>query len=609
MNRKKLFAGLVAVGVVFLLTAVRAEETALPEFDAATITGDELVGLLTNREVQLTSEDYAALNAALKGRELTFHDFCVYGCCRSHALNGEDRWYGLELSTFREHQEYPGGWVEWDNRFNLSLGFSDADDIRFARRIWGANHRCGFGVIKTLSGVVETDFHFGSLGGLQLKATDLEPREPIEELPNFDAQTMTGDELAELCKKLKQGLTQNVYEELNEQLLGRELTFSDVQVLTVHEDEDGFTDVECGVAVDQSRTMDVRDRCLRLVARLKTKDIEALPWSFAGGMAIKRLTGHVSEAFGSTVVGIRETLTLADAKAEVAWKDEKLPSFDAETLTGDGLVELLTASNDGLGFAKLQRICRALKGRRLTFSEGEVLNCRKSWQNEDIFVSLGFGPKRGRFGAFPFPPVAAVFPAGEAAKIAAQLTNGQKLRNISGVFALNETPPKGRRQVCNGVTRWYLLTDVTFDAPKASPLPDFDEKTVTGDELVKLMLGLRQKELSIAQWAELRTRLAGRRLTFHKAWQGDASGDINGWKEVTFRFCLYDDVREGKACEFSVRATLRTPEPWAKPQDEPRWGSNWTVEGTVEPPKMDGLRNDENVFALTDAVIKWEPTD
>ena len=49
MNRKKLFAGQVAVGVVFLLAAVRAET--LPEFDAATITGDELVGLLTIREV------------------------------------------------------------------------------------------------------------------------------------------------------------------------------------------------------------------------------------------------------------------------------------------------------------------------------------------------------------------------------------------------------------------------------------------------------------------------------------------------------------------------------------------------------------------------------
>lgn len=312
MKFTKLFAGFV-VGVTLALTAVRAE--ALPEFDAATITGDELVGLLTNREVQLTSEDYAALNAALKGRELTFHDFCVYGCCREQAQNGADRWFGLQLSTFCEH---PGGWVERDNRFGLSLGFSDADDIRFARRIWGANHRCGDGVIKTLSGVVGTDFHFGP-GGLQLKATDLEPREPIEELPGFD------------------------------------------------------------------------------------------------------------------------------------------------------------------------------------------------------------------------------------------------------------------------------------------------EKTITGDELVKLVLGLRQKELSIAQRIELRTRLAGRRLTFHKAWQGGASGDMNGWSEVTFKFCLYDDVRDGKACEFNVHATLRTPEP--REQDESRYGNNWTVEGTVEPPKKDDLCNDENVLTLTDAVIKWEPTD
>ena len=602
---------LVAVAAALVLTAVRAET--LPEFDAATITGDELVGLLTNREVQLTSEDYAALNAALKGRELTFHDFCVYGCCQSHALNGEDRWFGLELSTFREHQECPGGWVERDNRFNLSLGFSDADDIRFARRIWGANHRCGFGVIKTLSGIVETDFHFGSLGGLQLKATDLEPRGPIEELPDFDAQTVTGDELAELCKKLKQGLSQNVYEELNELLLGRELTFSDVQVLTVHEDEDGLTDVECGVVVDQSSTMDVHHRCLRLVARLKTRDVEALPWGFAGGMAIKRLTGRVSGPSGSTDIRIEKTLTLADAKAEVAWQDEKLPAFDAETLTGDGLVELLTASGDGFGFAKLQRICRALKGRRLTFGEGEVLDCQKWWRNDDMVVTLGVGPKGGRFDnfafnfGFDFPPVAAVFPAGEAAKIAAQLARGQKLRNISGVFALNEAPPKGVHQERNGVTRWYQLTDVTFDAPKATPLPDFDEKTVTGDELAKLMLGLKQKSLSIAQCAELRTRLAGRRLTFHKAWQGCASGDMDGWREVTFKFCLYDDVCEGKACEFNVHATLRTPEPRAKPQDKPRWGSNWTVEGTVEPPKKDDLCNDENVLTLTDAVIKWEP--
>lgn len=68
-------------------------------------------------------------------------------------------------------------------------------------------------------------------------------------------------------------------------------------------------------------------------------------------------------------------------------------------------------------------------------------------------------------------------------------------------------------------------------------------------------------------------------------------------------------MREGKTCEFSVRATLRTPEPRAKPQDEPRRGNDWTVEGTVESPEKDDLRAVVNASLLTlsDAVIKWEP--
>lgn len=596
-------ATLTVVAVLLvLLSVVRAG--ALPEFDVATITGDELVGLMTNRTARLTIEDYRTLGAALKGRELTFHDFCVSGCSSADVQNEAEPWYGLQLSTFREH---PGGWVEQDRRFCLSLEFVGADDVRLARRIWGANYRCGVGVIKKLSGVVGTTFHVGLMDGLRLKVTTVEPREPIEELPDFDAQTVTGDELAEMCKKLKQGLSQNVYDDLSELLLGRELTFSDVQVLTVHEDEDGLTDVECGVVVDQSRTTDVRHRCLRLVARLKTKDIEALPWGFVGGMAIKRLTGRIVKAFGSTATRIEETLTLADVKAEVLWKDAKLPAFDAATLTGDGLVELVTASDAEYGFAKMQRICRALQGRRLTFGEGEVQDCVKSWRNEDMLVWLGFGPKSGKFGGFIFPPITAVFPAGESAKIATQLTKGQKLRNISGVFELNEVPPKGIHQEQNGVTRWYQLTDVSFDAPEVATLPDFDEKTVTGDQIVARILGLKQKELSIAQVAELRTRLAGRRLTFHKAWQRGSSGDMNGWREATFRFCLYDDVCRGKACEFVVRAILRTPEPRVESRDEPRW-DNWTIEGTVEPPGKDGLRIHANVLTLTDAVIKWEPT-
>ena len=68
------------------------------------------------------------------------------------------------------------------------------------------------------------------------------------------------------------------------------------------------------------------------MARFKTKDVEALPWGFAGRMAIKRLTGRISEPSGSTAIRAGEALALPDAKAEVAWKDEKPPAFDAATL-------------------------------------------------------------------------------------------------------------------------------------------------------------------------------------------------------------------------------------------------------------------------------------
>ena len=578
---------LVAVAAALALTAVRAE--ALPDFDAATITGDELVGLLTNRTAQLTKEDYRTLGAALKGRELTFHGFCANGCG-----DGSDRGYSLLLTTATESF----GRLMPDERFHVEMRFSDKNDVRFAQRVYGSGSCVA---IREFSGVV-IDGCKSYDGSLALDATVLEPTVPIEDLPDFDAQTVTGDALAELCKKLKGGVTQNAYEDLNALLLDRELTFNDVQVIESIEREDGYTDLSCSVGSFLAlATSYPKSICLCLVARLRTKDVDALPWGFSNGMRIKRLTGRVTEPFRSTEHRRLEGLPLADAKVDVAWKDEKLPEFDAATLTGDQLVELVTSFDDECRFAKLQRICRALRGRRLTFGEGIVRKCHSPWRKKDIIVDLGFGPKRNKFN-FVCPPVEALFPAGEAAETAAQLTNGQKLRNVSGVFALSELP-KGYCQNENGVGRWYQLTEVAFDAPAAQPLPPFDEKAVTGDELAKLMID-REDGLTLAQQAELQTRLAGRRLTFHKACRSGASGGMGGWTTVTFRF--YRMNMADKPRVFNVVANLRDPEPMEESRKARRRGACWTVEGTVDQPKDLGTGAD---FALTDAVIKWEPTD
>ena len=75
MNSKWILVTLVVMAV----PAVRAEETALPEFDAATITGDELVGLFAGSESKPGEVEYAELNRLFSGRELAFHDFVING--------------------------------------------------------------------------------------------------------------------------------------------------------------------------------------------------------------------------------------------------------------------------------------------------------------------------------------------------------------------------------------------------------------------------------------------------------------------------------------------------------------------------------------------------
>ena len=70
MSLKKLLAGVAVIGVAFALAAVRAET--LPEFDAATITGDELVALCAKIDRPLTEQEVGSLCERLAGRRLSF---------------------------------------------------------------------------------------------------------------------------------------------------------------------------------------------------------------------------------------------------------------------------------------------------------------------------------------------------------------------------------------------------------------------------------------------------------------------------------------------------------------------------------------------------------
>ena len=573
-----------------LLGAMTGFAIELPEFDAATITGDELVALFADRKPKLARDEYDELSRRLDGRKLTFHGFAIDGCSECSPKESGTP-FSLHLSTVCPPGKGRSMHGTPDDRFVIVLRFSNPKDVRFAKRVYGSG---GLVMVKELSGVVVTgQKSFDRRGNLTLDATALVPEQPIEELPDFDAAKVTGDELVKICNQLKRGLSDTIYQDLNALLLDRELTFNDVQVIEARERADGFTDVSCCVgSLMPMLWVYSKESCLCLVARVPTKSIDALPWGFANGVKIRRLTGRVTEPFECGIGRSLQGLPLANVSLDVAWQNERLPTFDPATMTGDELIAVLTKLEGENAFAQRERILRMVAGRRLTFSEGRVKNFSQPYRKKETHVIFGFGEKKHfRYAC----ELEAVFPEGEESEIVRNLTGEQKVTNLSGVFALSTVDPLTHSHM-NGVERWHQLTEVAFDAEAPVPLPDFDEKTITGDELAQLVLDM-PSELSPAHVADLQKRLAGRRLTFHQAARSGASGGVDGWTDI--RFKLGRKLEDGTWRTFAISAQLR--ELLVEPTNRKRRGADWTVTGVVaDPAEVGSLAN----FFLKDAEIK-----
>ena len=573
------FVSLLA-GAAVLLSAVSAE---VPLLDPAKATGDDLVAAFAD-QAKVNENAYAELSRQMKGRELTFHNFVINGCS-----TGKD-FFDLRLSPMFTGDTMALG-CSVVRRFCVSLRFTDEKDIRHAKRVFGSSHPV---TIREFSGVVsDTRRSCPASDGLFLEATALVPRRPVEDLPAFDVETVTGADLLQVCRQLKYGMTATCYGDLNELLLDREISFDNAQVIETRERNDGFMDIACCIGEPMSSMAQISPKSVCLIARVPMKSIAALPWGLAGGMRIRRLTGRVAEPSEKSGYRFRRALPLVDVTLDVAWKDEKLPTFDPVTITGDELVELLSKFKDETAFAQKERILERLEGRRLTFSEGWVRTCHRVRLGGKSRVTFGFGSKRGDWQYAC--ELLAVFPSDEVSN---RLTSEQRVTNLSGVVALHNSNPSAPSMM-NGVMRWHQLTEVSLEAEASAELPPFDEKKITGDELVKMVYAM-PNNLSSAQLADLQRRLAGLRLTFHKAYCCSASGGGEGPRWTKASFVFGHELDNGQYCEFRVGTELR--EPMAESPGRGR-GCDLTVTGTVADP--DELRPEEagNLF-LKEAEIK-----
>ena len=515
-------------------------EPTMPEVDAANISGDELVALLAGVEKVPSFRQRQNLASQLEGHRFTFHDLK-----RASWRVGKDQ-YHLEMDMTD-----PGGMLLCPGDVRLFWFTLDVPGVTEELRNFARKTKDIKFSLKPV--VKELDCTFGS--NFVVTVNRFVPAIELAELPKFDAASITGDQLVDVLRGMKGRMSDAVGEDLAARLDGRELTFTNAQVTgvaTIDDDTVGLLfRVPCGKEWDQA--FDVGAVIPRKALAELPWNLWATPWDY--GDDLNRLKGTVSMQVDGNLrrCGFHPALMLKNVEFDVPWRNDKLPDFDPHSITGEELVSLVSKFMDRGAKAKVDTVLERLNGRRLTFPEVVVQdvstpadkNKNPSWPHSvridlDLSVSRvalrAAGKDGGEFEFYAFMP-------SDKAKT---LSDNARLVDFTGTVVFHRTPFQ---------PDFSTFEDVEFvQADKSEPLPKFDRKTVTGDDIVKLVES-RTVALTGEQVKELGRQLDGVRVTlpldgnqisswnyYNPVWDGESGGlelcasyprrIFRGWREM-----------------------------------------------------------------------------
>ena len=516
-------------------------EPTMPEVDAANISGDELVALLAGVEKVPSFRQRQNLASQLEGHRFTFHDLK-----RASWRVGKDQHHLVIDMTD------PGGMLLCPGDVRLFWFTLDVPGVTEELRNFARKTKDSRFSWKPV--VKELDCTFGS--NFVVTVNRFVPAIELAELPKFDAASITGDQLVDVLRGMKGRMSDAVGEDLAARLDGRELTFTNAQVTGVATIDDDTVGLLFRVSFGKEW-----DQAFDAGAVIPRKALAGLPWNLWAtpwnyGDELSRLKGTVSKQVDGNLLrrcGFFPALMLKNVEFDVPWRNEKLPDFDPQSITGEELVTLVSKFTDRGAKAKVDTVLERLNGRRLTFPEVVVQDVstpadkdkNPSWPHSvridlDLSVSRvalrAAGKDGGEFEFYAFMP-------SDKAKA---LSDNVRLVNFTGTVVFHRTPFQ---------PDFSAFEDVEFvQADKPEPLPKFNRKTVTGDDIVKLVES-RSVALTGEQVKELGRQLDGVRVTlpldgnqisswnyYNPVWDGESGGlelcasyprrIFRGWREM-----------------------------------------------------------------------------
>ena len=530
----------VVAALLFAGCCMFTSEPTMPEFDAGKVSGDELVVLLAGVEKVPSLRQRQNLASQLEGRRFTFHDLKRASC----RVGEDDQHYVMDMTD-------PGGMLLCPGDVRLFWFTLDVPGVTEELRNFARKTKDIKFSLKPV--VKELDCTFGS--NFVVTVNRFVPAIELAELPKFDAASITGDQLVDVLRGMKGRMSDAVGEDLAARLDGRELTFTNAQVTGVATIDDDTVGLLFRVSFGKEW-----DQAFDAGAVIPRKALAGLPWNLWAtpwnyGDDLNRLKGTVSMQVDGNLwrCGFHPALMLKNVEFDVPWRNDKLPDFDPHSITGEELVSLVSKFMDRGAKAKVDTVLERLNGRRLTFPEVVVQDVstpadkdkNPSWPHSvridlDLSVSRvalrAAGKDGGEFEFYAFMP-------SDKAKT---LSDNARLVDFTGTVVFHRTPFQ---------PDFSTFEDVEFvQADKSEPLPKFNRKTVTGDDIVKLVES-RTVALTGEQVKELGRQLDGVRVTlpldgnqisswnyYNPVWDGESGGlelcasyprrIFRGWREM-----------------------------------------------------------------------------
>lgn len=419
----------------------------LPDFDAATITGDGLLEFLKSQNRPIHKWQYSEIQSRLVGRRLTFSRLRLAGRSGDRRRMDDSFWIGAVPNWERVGEGDQPGSAE----FRLSFG--DDKARRFAMRLSRGAH---FSLLNKVTGTFAKVDDPDDGWAFQLEDVDLELFGDVKDLAKTGDGSISG---ADLVRRFGAHFTPLSSLLVSHRLAGREVSFSAGVVESCrHCWENDTYSVVCRMTPWMSDANGGQP--LRVAFEIPPERGATFRRTPIPGDLVVGLEGMIID--DENVNHWREdpVLRLGHPKFDITWKSDVAKLTGLDTRTGDRIVRRLSLCWREVRRDQFIRLARQVNGQTVKFSRGRFSHVYgATGKPQTVIVQL----EDSFYGNCISLEV--LIPEGELATRAKSLKCGTFLRNIQGVLVA-EADELANEGMC------VRLKDATFEFDEEQKRPN-----------------------------------------------------------------------------------------------------------------------------------------